>query len=126
MMSFRRTAEKILEEKLKDKIKAWFSSSGEKNKKFQSWFYSLPSATRTSGSISQRNKLYFTDHAGDYPLLKRISDVVNTIPGSSGSIDRLFSILNEMMSAKRNNLHTSTAYEVVQVSSYYSIESFLE
>ena len=70
--------------------------------------------------------LYFTNHSGEFPLLKRISDVVNTIPGSSGSIERLFSIANDMMSPKRNSLNTSTAYQLLQVGSYYSIKSFFE
>ena len=56
-----RTAEKTLEEKLMDEIKTKFE---EKTEKFQKWFYTLPSATK-SGSRSQRNMLYFTSHSGD-------------------------------------------------------------
>ena len=125
-MVFAKTVKKTPEEKRKDEINAWFSKSSQKNMDFKKWFYSLPSETNTSNFFSQRNKQYFTDHAGEYPLLKRISDLVNTIPGSSGSIERLFSIANDMMSAKRNSLNTSTAYQLLQVGSYYSIKSFFE
>ena len=112
-----------------EELDLWFAKSTKENKKatqFKKWNDSLGSSFKTTASISQRTKRYFEEHVSVYPTIKRVSDIVNTLPGSSGSIERLFSKANDLLSSKRNNLDISTVENLLQTDSYNNVRQFFE
>ncbi|CAG5101859.1 Oidioi.mRNA.OKI2018_I69.chr1.g37.t1.cds [Oikopleura dioica] len=114
-----------------DEFSAWFKKENkterkESVKRYKQWLNQLDPQFKTSASTAERSLMYFTHHAGTYPTFARIAQLVRSTPGSSGSIERLFSKANDIMSSKRNCLNTSTVELILQVSSYPNVQNLFE
>ena len=114
-----------------DEIDEWLEVGNkaerkEKDAKYGKWVRRLDASFKTSATSSERNKKYFTDHNASFPSLCRIAEMVCATPGSSGSIERLFSKANDIMSSERNCMSTTTVEMILQVSSFTSVKSLFE
>ncbi|CAG5076864.1 Oidioi.mRNA.OKI2018_I69.PAR.g8571.t1.cds [Oikopleura dioica] len=114
-----------------DEFSAWFKKESkmerkESVKRYKQWLNQLDPMFKTSASTAERSLMYFTHHAGTYPTFARIAQLIRSTPGSSGSIERLFSKANDIMSSKRNCLNTSTVELILQVSSYPNVQNLFE
>jgi hypothetical protein len=114
-----------------DEFSAWFKTENRKERKesvkrYKQWLQKNDPSFRTSATTADRSLMYFTNYAGDFPTFARIAQLIRATPGSSGSIERLFSKANDIMSSKRNSLNTSTVELILQVSSYPNVQNLFE